>query len=236
MMLRAALAAALLASATAFTPSSLSFLPKLRTSHCSAAGALRMASPVSSNDFRGGTAIKIDGNVYKVVEFLHVKPGKGSAFVRTKLRNLTTGGSIEKTFRAGEMVDGADVFKYDMQFNYIDGDDYVFMDMETFDTEAVPKSVIGDQAIWLKEGIDVKILKEGSSILDIEIPSTMSYEVTQTDPGEKGNTAQGASKPAILECGAEVMVPLFIKTGEIIRVDTVDKKYLGRDVEANKKK
>eukprot|EP00283_Hemiselmis_rufescens_P019927 CAMPEP_0173437840 /NCGR_PEP_ID=MMETSP1357-20121228/18548_1 /TAXON_ID=77926 /ORGANISM="Hemiselmis rufescens, Strain PCC563" /LENGTH=235 /DNA_ID=CAMNT_0014403047 /DNA_START=6 /DNA_END=713 /DNA_ORIENTATION=+ len=235
-MLRTALAAALLASAGAFMPSGPSFLPRLRPATCSLASGLRMAAPVSSNDFKSGTAIKIDGNVYKVVEFLHVKPGKGSAFVRTKLKNLMTGGSIEKTFRAGEMVDGADVFKYDMQFNYIDGDDYYFMDMETYDTEPVPKSLIGDNVAWLKEGVDVKILKEGEKIIDIEIPGTMSLEVTQTDPGEKGNTAQGASKPATLETGVEVMVPLFIKTGEIIRVDTSEKKYLGRDVDANKKK
>eukprot|EP00281_Chroomonas_sp_CCMP1168_P021399 CAMPEP_0206227288 /NCGR_PEP_ID=MMETSP0047_2-20121206/8544_1 /ASSEMBLY_ACC=CAM_ASM_000192 /TAXON_ID=195065 /ORGANISM="Chroomonas mesostigmatica_cf, Strain CCMP1168" /LENGTH=290 /DNA_ID=CAMNT_0053650431 /DNA_START=15 /DNA_END=888 /DNA_ORIENTATION=- len=215
-----------------FSPSTLPVAP-LRPTRC-VAGGLRMA-PVSSNDFRPGVTIKIDGNVYKIVEHLHVKPGKGSAFVRTKLKNLTTGGSVERTFRAGETVDGADVFRTDLQFNYLDGDNYVFMDMETFETKEVPGSVIGDNKIWMKEGVDVKIVTEGDKILDIEIPLTMTLEVTETDPGVKGNTAQGGTKPAKLETGAEVNVPLFIQQGELIRVDTVERKYLSRAKDDSKK-
>ncbi|EKX41917.1 hypothetical protein GUITHDRAFT_158178 [Guillardia theta CCMP2712] len=184
--------------------------------------------PISSNDFRPGTTIQFDGNVYKVLEFLHVKPGKGAAFVRTKLKNLTTGGNLEKTFRAGEMVDGAEVIKSDVQFNYLDGTDYVFMDMESFETQSVSAEVLGDSTIWMKEGVDVKIVKFGDKILDIEIPQTMVLEVTETEPGVKGNTAQGGDKPATLETGAVVRVPLFIKTGEKVKVDTTSKKYLSR--------
>eukprot|EP00802_Teleaulax_amphioxeia_P018302 Tamp_18493.p1 GENE.Tamp_18493~~Tamp_18493.p1 ORF type:complete len:240 (-),score=68.93 Tamp_18493:245-964(-) len=193
-----------------------------------ALSGLKMA-PVSSNDFKTGLTILMDGNVYKVLEFLHVKPGKGSAFVRTKLRNLTSGGNLEKTFRAGEMVEGAELTKYEMQYNYMDGDDYVFMDMSTFDTMPVPKDVIAEQSIWMTEGVEVTILKFGDKILDVAVPNTMSLEVVDTEPGVKGNTAQGGDKPATLESGAVIRVPLFITTGEKIKVDTVNKKYLSRD-------
>jgi elongation factor P len=233
-MLRKIVMLAFLGAASAFAPAGPSFMPRLRNDRCAASPTILMANPISSNDFKNGVTLKIDGNIYKVVEFLHVKPGKGSAFVRTKLKNMSSGGNLEKTFRAGEMVDGADVFKYDMQFNYMDGDDWVFMDMESFDTETIPPKVIGDNSKWIKEGTDIKIVKAEGKIIDIEIPMTMTLEVTQTDPGEKGNTAQGASKPATLETGATINVPLFIKTGEKVRVDTADGKYLGRDTESKK--
>jgi len=185
--------------------------------------------PISSNDFRTGVTIVLDGNVYKVLEFLHVKPGKGAAFVRTKLKNLSNGGNLEKTFRAGEMVDGAELTKTDMQFNYMDGEDFVFMNMESFETEPVKPDVIGDQSKWIKEGTPVSILKYGEKILDIEIPLTMVLEVTEAEPGVKGNTASsGAEKNAKVETGADVKVPLFIEVGEKIKIDTTTGKYLGR--------
>jgi elongation factor P len=185
-------------------------------------------APISTNDFKTGTTVVIDGNVYKVLEFLHVKPGKGSAFVRSKLRNLTNGGNLERTFKAGEMLEGAEVTKSVVQFNYMDGDNFVFMDMVSFETMEVPGATVGDDKIWMKEGVEVSIVQFDGKILDIEIPLTLNLEVAQTDPGEKGNTAQGATKPATLETGAEIQVPLFITTGELVRVETATKKYLGR--------
>ena len=148
------------------------------------------------------------------------------------------GSSLEKTFKAGEQVELAELNKMEMQFNYMDGEDYVFMDMETFDTETVPGDVIkeSDAGIWIAEGVDTTILKFGDKILDIAVPNTLSVEVIQTDPGVKGNTADGGSKPATVEGGAVVAVPLFITTGERIKVDTVNKKYLSRDNEGKKKK
>ena len=166
--------------------------------------------------------------MYKIIEHLHVKPGKGAAFVRTKLKNLSNGGTVEKTFRAAESVEGADLTKMDMQFNYMEGDDFVFMNMETFDTETVKAETVGDSKMWMKEGVAVSILKFGEKILDIEIPQTMILEVTETEPGVKGNTAQGGDKPAKVETGAEVKVPLFITVGEKIKIDTSTGKYLGR--------
>lgn len=189
----------------------------------------RMA--VSSNDFRTGTTIELDGVVHRVQEFLHVKPGKGAAFVRTKLRNMKTGNTIEKTFKAGEMVPSAVLEKVTMQHTYVDGPDYVFMNMESFEEERMSAAMLGDNVVkFLTEGTDVEVLKHNDDVLGVEIPKTMSFKVTQTDPGIKGNTAQGGgTKPAIIESGAEVMVPLFIETGERINVSTEDGKYLSRD-------
>ena len=141
--------------------------------------------------------------------------------------HMCAGSSLEKTFKAGEQVELAELNKLEMQFNYMDGEDYVFMDMETFDTETVPGDVIkgSDAGIWIAEGVDTTILKFGDKILDIAVPNTLSVEVIQTDPGVKGNTADGGSKPATVEGGAVVAVPLFITTGEKIKVDTVNKKF-----------
>ena len=152
--------------------------------------------------------------------------------------HMCAGSSLEKTFKAGEQVELAELNKLEMQFNYMDGEDYVFMDMETFDTETVPGDVIkeSDAGIWIAEGVDTTILKFGDKILDIAVPNTLSVEVIETDPGVKGNTADGGSKPATVEGGAVVAVPLFITTGERIKVDTVNKKYLSRDNEGKKKK
>jgi len=184
---------------------------------------------ISSNDFRTGTTIEIDGAVWRVVEFLHVKPGKGSAFVRTKLKNVKTGSVVERTFRAGESLPSATIEKRVMQHTYKDGDQYVFMDMESYEEDQLDGSQIGDQVKYLKEGMEVNVLFWGSQVLEVELPNSVVLEVTQTDPGVKGDTATGGTKPAIVETGAQVMVPLFISTGERIKIDTRNDSYLGRE-------
>ena len=184
---------------------------------------------ISSNDFRSGVSIELDGAVWRVIEFLHVKPGKGAAFVRTKLKNAQTGSVMEKTFRAGESVPQAVLEKNVMQFTYKDGDKYVFMDMTTFEESLLTKAQIGEQSKYLKEGMDAMVVLWGDRVLEVELPNSVVLEVTQTDPGVKGDTATGGTKPATVETGAEVMVPLFITIGEKIKIDTRDNKYLGRE-------
>jgi elongation factor P len=184
---------------------------------------------ISSNDFRSGVTIELDGSVWRVVEFLHVKPGKGSAFVRTKLKNAQTGSVIEKTFRAGETVPQASLEKLTMQYTYKDGDQYVFMDMETFDEARLNPDQLGDRVKFLKEEMSVNILFWNETVLDVELPNTIVLEITDTDPGVKGDTATGGTKPAIVETGAQVMVPLFVTIGERIKIDTRDGSYLGRE-------
>ncbi|WP_017323914.1 elongation factor P [Synechococcus sp. PCC 7336] len=184
---------------------------------------------ISSNDFRTGTSIELDGSPWKVLEFLHVKPGKGSAFVRTKLKNMQTGNVMEKTFRAGEMVPQANLEKVDMQYLYKDGDDYVFMDMESYEQSPLTEAQIGEQIKYLKDGMDVAILRWNELVIAVELPNTVVLEVVETDPGVKGDTATGGTKPAKLETGAEIQVPLFIKIGETIKVDTRNDSYLGRE-------
>lgn len=184
---------------------------------------------ISSNDFRTGTSIELDGSVWRVVEFLHVKPGKGSAFVRTKLKNVKTGNTVDKTFRAGETVPQAVIEKVNMQHTYRDGEDLVFMDMETYEESRLTPDEIGPQVKYLKEGMEVSVVSWNGQILEVELPNSIVLEVTQTDPGVKGDTATGGTKPAILETGAQVMVPLFITIGEKIKVDTRTDAYLGRE-------
>jgi elongation factor P len=184
---------------------------------------------ISSNDFRSGVTIELDGSVWRVVEFLHVKPGKGSAFVRTKLKNVQTGNVVERTFRAGETVPQATLEKRTMQHTYKDGAQYVFMDMETFEEARLNPEQLGDRVKYLKEGMEVNIIFWGDQVLEVELPTSIVLEVTQTDPGVKGDTATGGSKPAIVETGAQVMVPLFISVGERIKIDTRDGSYLGRE-------
>jgi elongation factor P len=184
---------------------------------------------ISSNDFRTGTSIELDGSVWRVVEFLHVKPGKGSAFVRTKLKNVQTGNTVEKTFRAGETVPQAVIEKKDMQHTYRDGEDLVFMDMETYEEVRLSAEQVGDRVKYLKEEMSVSVISWNGQILEVELPNSIVLEVTQTDPGVKGDTATGGTKPAILETGAQVMVPLFISIGERIKVDTRSDTYLGRE-------
>jgi elongation factor P len=184
---------------------------------------------ISSNDFRSGVTIELDGSVWRVIEFLHVKPGKGSAFVRTKLKNAQTGSVIEKTFRAGESVPQASLEKLTMQYTYKDSDQYVFMDMETFDEVRLNPDQLGDRVKFLKEEMSVNILFWNDTVLDVELPNTIVLEITETDPGLKGDTATGGTKPAIVETGAQVMVPLFVTIGERIKIDTRDGSYLGRE-------
>ncbi len=184
---------------------------------------------ISSNDFRTGVTIELDGSVWRVVEFLHVKPGKGSAFVRTKLKNVKTGNVAERTFRAGETVPQAALEKRTMQHTYKEGEEYVFMDMESFEEERIPTSEIGDGAKYIHEGMEVGVVYWEGNILEVEIPNSVVLAVTETDPGVKGDTATGGSKPATVETGAQVMVPLFISIGERIKIDTRNDTYIGRE-------
>ena len=184
---------------------------------------------ISSNDFRTGVTVELDGSVWRVVEFLHVKPGKGSAFVRTKLKNVQTGNTVERTFRAGETVPQANIEKRTMQHTYKDGDEYVFMDMETYEETRMNGESLGDRINFLKEEMEVNVLFWDEQVLEIELPTSVVLEITDTDPGVKGDTATGGTKPAIVETGAQVMVPLFISIGEKIKVDTRDGSYLGRE-------
>lgn len=184
---------------------------------------------ISSNDFRTGVSIELDGSVWRVVEFLHVKPGKGSAFVRTKLKNVQSGNVVERTFRAGETVPQANLEKRVMQHTYKDGEQFVFMDMESYEEASLSQDQIGDRVKYLKEGMEVNVIQWGEQVLEVELPTSVVLAVTQTDPGVKGDTATGGSKPAIVETGAQVMVPLFISEGERIKVDTRTDSYLGRE-------
>lgn len=184
---------------------------------------------ISSNDFRTGVTIELDGAVWRVVEFLHVKPGKGSAFVRTKLKNVQTGSVVEKTFRAAETVPQANLEKRTMQHTYKEGDLFVFMDMETYEENRLSESQIGDRVKYLNEGMEVNVVTWGEQVLEVELPNSVILEVIETDPGVKGDTATGGTKPATVSTGAQVMVPLFISVGERIKIDTRNDSYLGRE-------
>lgn len=184
---------------------------------------------ISSNDFRPGVSIVLDGNVWRVIEFLHVKPGKGSAFVRTKLRSVQSGSVVEKTFRAGETVPQANLEKSTMQHTYKEGEEFVFMDMETYEESRLSSAQIGDRVKYLTEGMEVNVIRWGEQVLEVELPNSVVLEIVQTDPGIKGDTATGGTKPATLETGATVMVPLFVAQGERIKIDTREDKYLGRE-------
>lgn len=184
---------------------------------------------ISSNDFRPGVTIELDGSVWRVVEFLHVKPGKGSAFVRTKLKNAQNGNVVERTFRAGETMPQANLEKRTMQHTYKEGDQFVFMDMETYEESSLSATQIGDRVKYLSEGMEVNVVTWGERVLEVELPNTVVLEVIETDPGVKGDTATGGTKPAIVSTGAQVMVPLFISIGERIKVDTRTDSYQGRE-------
>ncbi|MCE7874891.1 elongation factor P [bacterium CPR1] len=183
---------------------------------------------ISVNDFRTGITIQIDNDLFQVVEFLHVKPGKGSAFVRSKLKNVRTGYVVEKTFRGGEKVQSAFIETRRMQFLYRNDDEFNFMDNENFEQIAVTAAQIGDGVKWLKDGTECDLKFHGTEILGVELPNFMELEVTQTDPGFKGDTATGAVKPATLETGAVVNVPLFVEIGDRLQIDTRTGDYLRR--------
>ncbi|MEB3168916.1 MAG: elongation factor P [Synechococcaceae cyanobacterium] len=184
---------------------------------------------ISSNDFRTGSTIELDGQVWRVIEFLHVKPGKGSAFVRTKLKAVQSGNVVEKTFRAGESMPQAVLEKATLQHTYMEGDDYVFMDMASYEEMRLTADDIGVQRKYLKEGMEVTVVSWNDRPLEVELPNSVVLEVTQTDPGVKGDTATGGTKPAIVETGAQVMVPLFVSIGDRIKIDTRSDSYLGRE-------
>ncbi len=184
---------------------------------------------LSTTDFRRGLKIEIDHTPYEIIEFLHVKPGKGGAFVRTKLRNLLTGGAIDQTFRSGEKVGKPDMETREMQYLYHDGSGYVFMDMSNYEQIIIQDENMGDKGGFLKDGQTVKTLFYNGQPLDIELPAAVLLKVQQTEPGIKGDTVSGASKPATLETGVVVNVPLFINENDLIKVDTRSKEYLGRE-------
>jgi elongation factor P len=183
---------------------------------------------ISSNDFRNGVTIVIDGQLWTVIEFLHVKPGKGSAFVRTRLKNVKTGATVERTFRAGEKLERATVDNRDMQMLYNDGDGYHFMDNETYENVTIQRDLIGDPADFLKDGMKVNVQIYDGNPIGVEMPAHVELAVTETDPGFKGDTATGTTKPAKLETGATVQVPLFVNPGDVIRIDTRDRRYISR--------
>lgn len=183
---------------------------------------------VSAGDFRNGLTIEYDNNVYQIIEFQHVKPGKGAAFVRTKLKNIKSGGVVEKTFRPTEKCPQAHIEKKDMQYLYSDGELYNFMDVETFDQIALNEDSIGDSLKFVKENDMVKMLSHNGEVFAIEPPLFVELEITDTEPGFKGDTATGATKPATVETGATVLVPLFVETGDRISIDTRTGEYLKR--------
>ena len=183
---------------------------------------------ISTSDFKNGLSIELDGELYTIVEFQHVKPGKGGAFVRTKLKNLKTGLVTDKTFRAGEKMEQAIVERKDMQYIYNDGHNYYFMDKESYEQIPINQEHIKEIADLLKEGNDVQITSWEDRILGAELPGNIELEVTKTMPGVKGNTVSGGLKPATLETGAVVQVPLFVKEGDIIRISTKERKYQER--------
>jgi elongation factor P len=183
----------------------------------------------STADFRNGMTLQIDGTLFTITYFQHVKPGKGGAFVRTKLKNVLTGAVIEKTFRAGEKVEEVRLEHRPVQYSYTDGQLYYFMDQSSFEMIPLNEKVIGeDQLLYLKENMECEGLVHRESIISVELPYFVELEITQTDPGVRGDTAQGGTKPAKLETGAVVQVPLFLNEGEVIRVDRREDKYIER--------
>ncbi|MGE5614814.1 MAG: elongation factor P [Bacillota bacterium] len=183
---------------------------------------------ITAGDFKNGVTFELEGQVYQVVEFQHVKPGKGAAFVRTKLKNVITGATIERTFSPTDKMPKAHIERKDMQYLYNDGDLYYFMDTETYEQLPISKDTVGDTFRFVKENMVVKILSFKGNVFGIEPPTFVELEVTATEPGFKGDTATGATKPATVETGATIKVPLFINQGDIIRIDTRTGEYLER--------
>ena len=183
---------------------------------------------ISAGDFRNGVTLEIEGNVYQIPEFQHVKPGKGAAFVRTKLKNIINGGVVEKTFRPTEKFPAARIDRVDMQYLYSDGDLFHFMNTETYDQIALNSDDVGDALKFVKENEMVKICSHNGNVFAVEAPLFVELEITDTEPGFKGDTATGATKPATVETGAVVYVPLFVETGNRIKIDTRSGEYLSR--------
>lgn len=183
---------------------------------------------MDTSDFRNGLSIIVDNDIYTIVDFQHVKPGKGGAFVRSRLKNVRTGAVIEKTWRAGEKMDQAILDRYPLQFSYEQDGEYFFMDTESYEMVPVPREKIGDGVKYLTDGLAVTALAHQGEIINVELPITVEAVVTETDPGVRGDTASGGSKPATLETGAVVQVPFFINIGDRIKVDTRTDEYLER--------
>ena len=183
---------------------------------------------ISAGDFRNGVTLEIEGNIYQIIEFQHVKPGKGAAFVRTKLKNIISGGVVEKTFRPTEKFPKAHIERKDMQYLYSDGELYHFMDVETYDQIALNEDAIGDALKFVKENEMVKICSHKGNVFAVEPPLFVELAIIDTEPGFKGDTAQGATKPATVETGAVVYVPLFVEMGDVLKIDTRTGEYLSR--------
>ena len=183
---------------------------------------------ISAGDFRNGVTLEMEGNIYQIIEFQHVKPGKGAAFVRTKLKNIINGGVVEKTFRPTEKFPQARIDRVEMQYLYTVGDLFHFMNTETYDQIALNKDAIGDALKFVKENEMVKICSHNGNVFAVEPPLFVELEVTETEPGFKGDTATGATKPATVETGAVVYVPLFVETGDKLKIDTRSGEYLSR--------
>ena len=181
-----------------------------------------------TSDFRNGFTMVIDGTIFSIVEFQHVKPGKGGAFVRTKLRNVQTGAVIDRTFRSGDKVENIRLEKREMQYLYSDGDLYHFMDMETYEQLGIASDILGERANLLKENESAFMLMAENKPITAELPNFVNLEITHTEPGIKGDTATGAVKPATLETGAVVMVPLFVNQGDTLKIDTRTGDYVER--------
>ncbi|MBO5744088.1 MAG: elongation factor P [Clostridia bacterium] len=183
---------------------------------------------ISAGEFRNGVTFELDGNVFQIVEFQHVKPGKGAAFVRTKLKNVITGGVVEKTFRPTEKMPKAHIERKDYEYLYSDGDLFYFMDQETYEQMPLNGDQLGDSLKFVKENMVVKVLSYKGNVFGVEPPTFVELEVTETEPGFKGDTSTGATKPATLETGATIMVPLFVNQNDFIRVDTRTGEYMER--------
>jgi elongation factor P len=182
----------------------------------------------TSNDIKNGTVLRIDGNLWSVIEFQHVKPGKGGAFVRTKMKNVLSGKVVDKTFNAGIKVETANVDRRDFQYLYMDGEDFVFMDNDTYDQINVSAATVGDAKDYMLEGMSVMLASNDGTPLYIELPASVVLEITYTEPGLQGDRSTGGTKPATLETGAEIQVPLFLEQGVKVKVDTRTGDYLGR--------
>jgi elongation factor P len=183
---------------------------------------------ISTADFKNGKAIMIDGKPYTIIEFQHVKPGKGGAFVRTKVRDIRSGRVNDITFRAGEKFDEIRMETKEMQFLYSDGDEFHFMNTESYEQLALAADIVGDAAKWLKENDNASLQYAGVELIGVEPPMFVELEVTETEPGFKGDTVQGGTKPATLETGAVVSVPMFVNTGDVLKIDTRDARYITR--------
>jgi elongation factor P len=183
---------------------------------------------ISSNDFRTGVTIELEGDIFTVVDFQHVKPGKGAAFVRTKLKNIRTGAVIERTFRAGEKMPRARIEYREMQYLYNDGETYVFMDTRSYEQLSLPKNKLEGATKYLKDNMSIYVMLHDNTAIGVELPNFVELTVAQTEPGIKGDTATGGSKQAILETGAVVQVPLFIEEGDVLKVDTRTGAYISR--------